>query len=122
VDESIEGQNSEIGGIPSSQDSGIGKDPPVSRTLAGGPVIKRRRGRPPGITGRKPNQGYKIHNNDNSAPSRVSQMIANVEDNSDELLGHKEIMDGISAEKALQYNIVLQDINQKICRVSWKAF
>jgi len=54
---------------------------------------------------------------------KQSHLIDSIEDNADEVLGKREmeIMGGISPEKALQYNVVLQDINQKISRVSWKA-
>lgn len=85
---------------------------------------KKRRGRPPGITGRKPNQGYKIHNHAAANAKKTAnlkgepgQSTAQEEDN--RMQEEEDIMAGITAEKALQYNIVLQDINRKIKKASW---
>lgn len=111
-----------------------GKDPKaVGGGVGGEPKPKKRRGRPPGITGSrsKPNQGYKMTSS--SVPSGKTRKASgngsgNGNENPDSPnsdIAHeiedKAIIASITPEKALQYHIVLQDINSKICRVSWRA-
>lgn len=85
---------------------------------------KKRRGRPPGITGsRKPGQGVKITTG--GTTSRPRKPSGNLEKGPESPssweIADIALLQGVSAEKALQYNIVLQDINAKIPRVSWRA-
>jgi hypothetical protein len=92
----------------------------------GEPKPKKRRGRPPGITGRKPNQGYKITTTTQASRTRKpSSGLEKGPDSPNSDSAHdaadKVLISSISAEKALQYNIVLQDINSKIGRVGWRA-
>jgi len=128
----------EVKPTPTSTRSQLSQEKPTKevKPTAAEPKPKRRRGRPPGITGRKPNQGIKItttssssnnngmktrqtsgnngnNGNGNGPQSPVSESAYEAAD--------QALLSTVSAEKALQYNIVLQDINSKLHRVSWRA-
>lgn len=89
---------------------------------------KRRRGRPPGIGVKKPtnagriaihtkssSNSYKVasNHNVNDCPDEDGKNLDNMKD--------EDIMSDITPEKALQYNIVLDEINRKWINASWKV-
>lgn len=110
---------------PQSIRTQLSHDKSIKEGKTGEP--KKRRGRPPGITGRKPNQGYKITSTTPAGkgvkPSGVGNEKGPDSPNSDAAreAADKALILSISPEKALQFHIVLQDINSKIGRVGWRA-
>jgi hypothetical protein len=91
-----------------------------------GPEPKKRRGRPPGLTGKKqqvPGRARIQINNKARAGSNGRQQLNPNSAEKDAKAPNEDfddIMKDITPEKALQYNIVLQEINRKWMQVGWK--
>lgn len=97
--------------------------PAVAReSKSDGPEPKKRRGRPPGITGKKQVAGrVRIQiNTKKSASNGRPQLNPNEVKDTKTPEDYDDIMKDITPEKALQYNIVLQEINRKWIQVGWK--
>lgn len=78
------------------------------------PVQKKRRGRPPRLTGK----GTKPVQTPVSLPLNNKTKQPKESTNGVDL--QEDLMKDISPEKALQYNIILDDINRKWATVSWR--
>ncbi|CAG7818354.1 unnamed protein product [Allacma fusca] len=104
------------------EDNIIQRDKDTAKT--GEPLPKKRkRGRPPGITGKKPTNAGRIaiHNKTVNSVKISNHNPAAAGDEKDLIDKDEDIMADITPEKALQYNIVLNEINRKWVSANWKV-